>query len=289
MKILITGAGGYVAKKFIENVSGDPAFSIVGISRNTAPVGLKHNILFIQADLTNPGYLTRLPTDIDCVLFLAQSSAYRNFPDGAPDMFAINVGAVVHLLDWSVKNKIKKFIFASTGNVYKPQSKLLTETDPTETISYYAATKLSAEHLIMPYQSHFKTLVLRIFSVYGPGQQGMMIPTITEKIRSGEMITLAQNKGILLTPVYIRDAVDMLKRILQADIKQGVYNFCGNEIISLSEIVSQIGQILTINPKVNITADPVNCLMGDGKKLYDAIQYDPVHKMVNGLKLTLSE
>lgn len=288
MKILVTGAGGYIGKKLIEHLSGHPEINVVGVTRNIAPIGLKPNILHIQADLSTPGYLTTLPSDIDSILYLAQSSEYRNFPDGAADMFGINVSAVAHLLDWSVKKGIKKFIYASTGNVYKPANKLFTEDDPVVASSYYSATKLNAENLVSQYQSIFNTIMLRIFSIYGPGQQGMMIPAMISRIKSGEMITLAQNKGIMLTPLYISDALQMLTKIVQTEIKSGIYNFCGNETISLGEIIGQIGNTLAIAPHIKITDDPINYLMADGKKLYDAIKYDPLSKMEQGIKLVLS-
>ena len=47
--------------------------------------------------------------------YLAQSSSYRNFPDGARDMFDVNLSSIFHL-EWQ-SNGVSKFIFTSTANV----------------------------------------------------------------------------------------------------------------------------------------------------------------------------
>ena len=47
---------------------------------------------------------------------------------------------------------------------------------------------------------------LRYFFIYGPGQQGMMMPGIMQRISSGQEVQLAGEDGIALNPVYVEDA-----------------------------------------------------------------------------------
>ena len=51
-------------------------------------------------------------------MHLAQSPRYRDFPEGALDVFEVNVGSTQRLLDWACRQGVKRFIYASSGGVY---------------------------------------------------------------------------------------------------------------------------------------------------------------------------
>lgn len=287
MKILITGAKGFLGSAFVNELAKAGKHEIIALVKDAGPNS--NAVKYISADLSNSSFTDNIPGTADCVIYLAQSNQYRNFPSGAPDMFAVNTAAVASLLDWSSKNGVKKFIYASTGNVYEPRQELLKETHSTRPNSFYAASKLSAELLVQSYSGTFDTIVLRVFSLYGPGQQGMMIPGIIQKIYNSDPIALAENAGIYLTPLYIADAVKMLTLISEQPVSSGIYNFNGPETASLMEIVKILSNKIGKTPNLNITSNTPAWLAGDGSKLYQSINFKPETTLQEGLSLTIDE
>ncbi len=232
MKILITGASGYIGTNLVKSLLADDLIKIVTITRSSFDLSAP-NYSNIKCDLANPDFDSILPPSIDVVIHLAQSKKYRNFPDDARDVFDINVMATQRLLEWAKKNGVKKFIFASTGNVYKSQNKLLNEIDECSPIGFYGATKYAAEQLVNSYSIFFSTCIFRIFGVYGPGQQNMTVVNILNKVKNNEEVTLAQGEGLSFSPLYIDDCVGMIKEVVYRENKCKIYNLGGVQPITI--------------------------------------------------------
>lgn len=287
MRILITGASGFIGKHLVDSLAMDDSYSIDAISRspllNLNPKAKNH-----ISDLSLSGFENALRVKIDTVVHLAQSNQYSNFPEGAEDVFSVNVRSTQTLLEWSRKNGVKKFIFASTGNVYKQQNKLLTENDICEPLGYYGASKYSAEQLVKPYSDFFQTTILRFFGVYGPGQKKMIIPNIINKVLTGKEIILAKGEGLNFTPLYIDDCIEMLKSVISGS-KTGdeLYNISGTEVVHLGKLVEMIAASTNMSPILKLTDMQPMYLMGDGTFFYRDFNYIPSINIKNGLYKTL--
>jgi len=159
-------------------------------------------------------------------------------------MRRVNIDATVDLLEWARKAGVKHFIFTSTANVYGESIVAHSESHLPQPSSFYGASKLAAEHLVMQYQKYFQVDVLRCFTVYGPSQRGMLIPNIMERIATGKPITLAEGDGIYLSPIYVGDVVNIIHRLITTPSPQSrLMNVCGDEVSSLSEIVKILEKI----------------------------------------------
>ena len=70
-------------------------------------------------DLSQNWSTDKLPRDFDVIIHLAQSSKFRNFPENALDVFNVNINTTAKLLDFAKNNSISKFIYTSSGGIYK--------------------------------------------------------------------------------------------------------------------------------------------------------------------------
>ena len=290
MNILVTGALGYIGSHLVQKLLGDSKNVVFAVFRNHLQEST-FNLIPVIADLTDTNFTDSFPKNIDVIVHLAQSKGYRNFPDASDDIFSVNVRSTQLLLEWGRKNGIKKFIFASTGNVYKQQNKLLKETDICEPIGYYGASKYAAEQLIKPYNQFFQTNILRIFGVYGPTQKNMTIPNIINRIKNGQEITLAKNAGLYFTPLYIDDCVEMILCNIYKSMENSeiIYNLAGNEPVHLGKVLELVsGFINTITPIVRITDEEPMYLMGDDSLFSNDFSFTPSVKIEEGFKKMLS-
>lgn len=286
MNILVTGAKGFVAQHLIEILSKN--YVVYGLSRNE--FFCKDNCKPVIVDLSSNKFERFLPNDIHCVIHLAQSTFYRDFPYSADDIYKLNVETTFRLLEWSRKNKIKHFIFASTANVYSSSSKLLDETSKTIPDSFYGATKLCAENIVRQYQKFFSVDILRFFTVYGPNQKNMLLPSIIKKIKEGEKITLAKGLGIFLSPIFVKDISNIINFLISSCPykKLRLLNICGNEKISLSEIVKRLEALLKIKARIEISKDEPRFFIGNNNKLKKIYPDNNFTSIDNGLKRVFS-
>ncbi|MBL4886612.1 MAG: NAD(P)-dependent oxidoreductase, partial [Planctomycetaceae bacterium] len=172
MRILLTGITGFLGRQLAPMLGDHELFAI---SRGSHKSGFQpDNINWIEADLSQHLDPAILPASMDAIIHLAQSDHYRSFPDGAADMFKVNVEVPAILLAWAQKAGVSRFVAASTGTVYEPFTGAMTENSSVSPTGYYGASKLAAEALALAYQGVFDVCQLRVFFLYGPRQEGMM-------------------------------------------------------------------------------------------------------------------
>lgn len=194
MRILVTGAAGFVGSHLLDRLEeGNELFPLVRTAQDA-------DREWIVQDLSEPLDIARLPKRIDAVIHLAQSRRYREFPNGAEDMYAINVHSTFHLLEYARKAGAQSFLLASTGGIYGYSYEALVETSPANPLNFYLTSKHVAESLVGNYQAFFRTVVFRFFFAYGPGQEGMVVPTLLEKVRKGTRSRSPAGQGNGSTP-----------------------------------------------------------------------------------------
>lgn len=237
MKILITGSTGFLGSRLKSHLSD---LDVLALNRRGDQ---KHGLGPI--DLSQAPDLHDLPK-VDVVVHLAQSRRYREFPQGIEDMIGVNVDATVKLLEYARACGVKQFIFASTGSVYSPENQVLYENQMLRPSTAYPASKFAAEVLMEPYRQFFNIACLRLFFLYGPGQEGMLIPNLVNNIRSGSSISLQGENGFLFCPTYIDDVADVFVETIRKEI-DGTFNVASPEVISLKAVASQIANILGVS------------------------------------------
>lgn len=270
MRVLITGASGFIgsALKPALNTDHDVLAAVKTHSRLIS--NRKENLVL---DFNADNFEDGMPSNIDCIVHLAQSNSYRDFPEGSVDMRRVNIDGTHRLLEWSRKHGVKHFLFASTANVYcQNQPTPFGETSKTLASSFYGATKIAAEEIVKQYTHYFDVDVLRLFTVYGPGQTGMLIPNIIERIKTGKIIQLAKGEGIYLSPIFLNDVTDIIAKLLEkresrAIGQSRVLNICGPERISLAGIVRQLEKIMSMTAQIENTDSDIPSYVGNNSKL----------------------
>lgn len=276
MNILVTGGSGFIGSSFLEKLKFLPNINIYSLKRVSDLVKSK-NIIEIKADLSSLNWIKSLPKNIDTVIHLAQSKEYKDFPKSADDIYAVNLNSTFQLLEWSRKNNVKKFIFASTGNVYKQKKGSLKESDLCQPEGFYASSKYSAELLCKEYQSFFDVAIVRFFGIYGPGQNKTLIPNLVNTIMEDKKIRLASGIGIYLTPLFIDDCTNMLITItknLRLLNHYQIFNLAGDESLSLKRIAEVIGKKLKKQISFSLTKEEPRNLRGNNSLFKSLFKYN---------------
>lgn len=284
MKILIAGASGFIGRHLTRKLGEHHEVLALVREINADVEGAETEIVH---DLAHPLDLAMLPKNIDAVVHLAQSEHYRDFPDRAEHIFAVNVHGTLRLLEYARIAEAKTFVFTSTGGVYGTSYERFAETDPVDPLNFYLSSKYSAELMLANYRQFFKTVVLRPFFVYGPGQHGrMLVPRLIQRVRDGEPIELSGEDGLRLNPIYVTDAVDVFEPALRLP-ESDIFNVAGNQVVTLRDLLREIGEIVGREPVVTrAERDGGGDLIGDIQKMTTALGVVPQVDLTEGLRLT---
>jgi UDP-glucose 4-epimerase len=281
MKILVTGAAGFIGRHALGRL--DAAHDVYPLVR-AAPDESRD---WIVQDLTRPLDRSLLPERIDAVVHLAQSPRYREFPEGAEDVYAVNVHSTFQLLEYARAAGARTFVLASTGGIYGYSSGALPETAPAKPLNFYLTSKHVAESLLACYQALFRTVILRFFFVYGPGQGRMLVPTLIEKVRKGDQISIAGRPGQRINPIHVGDAVEVFEPALDLG-RSDVFNVAGDEVVSIRDLVALI-ENATNEPAHVRHIDPEHDgdLVGDNSRMKDVLGVSPRISLSDGIRSML--
>jgi len=284
-RCVVTGASGLIGSQLVRLLA--PACQVHAIGRSA---GLPMpNVVWHHLDLSDAFDVNALPDEVDTVVYLAQSESFREFPERAQEVFAVNTAGVLRLLDYARSRGVKRFVLGSSGGVYAAGNANLEEDAPVAAdgnLGFYLGTKLCSEILVRNYATLMSTVVLRFFFVYGPGQKrSMLIPRLVQSVRDGKPIALHGSDGVRLTPTYVSDAAAAVARALELEGSHTI-NIAGAETLSLRQICEAIGAAVGRRPVFESQAGEPRHLVGDIRKMRELL-LAPQVRFDEGLRLLL--
>jgi len=279
MRILVTGAGGFVGSHLVAALFAAGHETIAVVRGPTAAIPG----IVVERDVALREWTVGLPTGIDVVFHLAQSARYREFPAGAQDMLHVNVDATAELVDWAARNGVRRFVFASTGNVYAASTSPLSEQSPCAPTGFYACSKLAAEHIVAPYVDVLEVATVRLFGIYGANQRQGLVPMLLSRIRSGETITLAGGVGLRLTPLHVDDCVRFLMATAIGPVPPRLFNLGGAQIAGIADMARILARAAKQDAVFADTpGEPVH-LVADSSLAYGHFGFQPTISLEVGL------
>jgi len=279
MRLLVTGAGGFIGSHLVGEL--EERHEVVALARRASDTPYR-SARWIEHDLVEPLERAALPEEIDAVIHLAQSRNYKQFPDRADDIFAVNVNGTFSLLEYARKAGAKAFVFTSTGGVYGSSYEKFVETDPVSPLDFYLTSKYLGELLIANYNRFFRTVVLRPFFVYGPGQKGMLIPNLLDRVRNGETVTI-EGRGLRINPIHVADAVRVFEPALALE-RSDLFNVCGDEAVHLDALVRLMGEAAGKPASIeHVPGNRDGDIVGDNARMKSILGVHPQTTLADGI------
>ena len=214
---LVTGAAGFIGAALSGRLvsNGHTVATIDNLSTGFID-NIPHDVTFVEGDCADPAVYEQIPqAHYDAIFHIAgQSSGEVSFDDPIYDI-RTNAESTLLLLKFALKNNCKRFIYASTMSVYgaRPDT-AISEDERCVPESFYGVAKLASEHYMRIYQQYgIESTGMRLFNVYGPGQnlgnlrQGMVSIFIAQMFDNG-LIHVKGSAERFRDFIFIDDVVD---------------------------------------------------------------------------------
>lgn len=297
MNYLVTGAAGFIGSRIAAMLLGHGHNVTIidnlssGFQRNI-PAGAE----FINADCREPKTWESLgERKFDRILHLAgQSSGEISFDNPVFDLDS-NTRATLLLLDWASRVGCKSIVFASTMGVYGDKPDEPTEETATPVPkSFYSATKLFCEHYLRLYAMHkgVSATALRLFTVYGPGQdmdnfrQGMVSIYMGLAMKHGSIHV----KGSLdryRDFVYVDDVARAFISAAEANLNGfNFFNVCTGKKTTVGMLLSDIRGLFANDVPMKVegtTPGDQFGLYGHNGKIFRGLDWRPQVELKDGL------
>ena len=286
--VLVIGGAGFIGRHLLRRLASEGVSVTATYRLGTSPPPIE-GVSWVGADLAAGGSETGWPAHPETVVHLAQSRAWRKFPEGAADVFRVNVAGVFRAAEYARCAGARRFIYLSSGSVYSDTVAPFMEDQRFAVPSarpFYPAAKLAAEVLLAPYAGPVRDD--RAASVRALWRRtecrSMLLPQLIDRVTREEPITLSGSHGFRMNPVAIGDVGEVVQRCLRLD-RSVTLNVAGPEVVTLREVGETIGRVLEKPPRFDVRSDAVATdIIGDTTLLRATLGWAPSCRLADGLR-----
>jgi len=306
MKVLVTGAGGFIGshlcEALVENGYEVKAFVRYN-SRNfwgwleTSPY--KEDMEIIAGDIRDYDSVKDVMRDTDIIFHLA---ALIGIPYSYISPLAYvktNIEGTYNVLQAARELGVRRVIHTSTSEVYGTARYIpIDENHPLQPQSPYSASKIGADQIALSFYHAFglPVVIARPFNTYGPRQSARAVtPTIITQILEGAKKIKLGN----ITPTrdlnYVKDIVEGFIKIMNTSELEGeILNIGSGVEIPIKDLADKIANLMSIKIEIkeeDIRKRPkkseVERLACNSDKMKRLTGWTPKYSLDKGLKETI--
>lgn len=233
MNWLITGGCGFIGTSLIARLCSEGGHNIrvidnlsVGTSDDLFQVthfeeiGLAdikddfHGVQLLQMDILDAEAAVAASVGSDVIVHLAANTGVGPSVGNPRDDMMVNVIGTFNYLEAARRNKIQRFVFASSSApIGEVQPPIHEELAP-HPVSPYGASKLAGEGYCSAYKRSFgvETVILRFGNVYGPGSvhKSSVVAKFIRKALAGDALEIYGDGAQTRDFIYVDDLIDAL-------------------------------------------------------------------------------
>lgn len=299
MKVLVTGAAGFIGSHLCERLIKD-GHRVIGLDafipyypraikeRNLENLKNHTNFEFYEWDLRTAD-LSEVVKGVDFICHQAAMAGLMKSWSEFELYMSCNLLGTQRLLEAAKNSKTKRFIHISTSSVYGRVATGDEKSKP-RPISPYGITKLAAEHLCLAYYENFglPVTILRYFSIYGPRQRpDMAYHIFIKSLLLDEPIYVYGDGNQSRGNTYIDDCLDGTLLAFEKGRVGEIYNIGGGEEVSVNEVLEILQELMGKQARVEYKASrpgDQQRTLANIEKAKRELGFTPQVSIVEGLK-----
>lgn len=298
MKVLITGGAGFIGHNIALHLVRE-GYEVVAVdstvrSSEYALARLKEfGVPVIKADVRDFNNYGSFDVVVHAAAYVSVEESVRE-----PLKYFENNVLGTARVGYECSRRGVRLIYLSSAAVYGEPLKLpVSEEHPTNPLSPYGLSKLQGEEILVNFARVYglKHVTLRLFNVYGPGQNQAYAGVITnfmKKALEGGPLIIYGDGGQTRDFTYVGDVSKVVDSLIKEDLfSSDVYNVGSGKPTTINELAEIIMKLINKRlPLIHAPPRPgdIKHSVADVSKIKKLIKIEPT-PLDEGLKRTLSE
>jgi UDP-glucose 4-epimerase len=252
--MVVTGGAGFVGSHLVDRLLEDGHERVIvldNLSRgsvgNLAAWHADPRLDIVDGDVRDAVTVRAVVHGADVVFHLAAQPTIAAAIDNRDDIFTSNVVGTFNVLRAASQCGVRHVIFTSSRQVYgEPISLPVDEESPLLAINSFGASKAAGEAYCRAFRREcgLAVSVLRLTNVYGPRDNGRVIPQWLERARAGLEFNVYGGKQVL-DFVWVAQVVEALVRAARAERALPPINVAsgtGTRLIDLARRLARLAE-----------------------------------------------
>lgn len=242
MKILITGAAGFIGSLLVDLLRHDHEVRAID-NFSTGDVRHVGDVTVEEMDVAEPDHAAEMVQGQEVVVHLAGYTGIpvcENDPEGAARNILV---ATKHITDAAVKAGVRQMLYPSTFAVYGMPPHHITEETPRAPIGMYGNLRAGAEYVLLAAQKldGLPVVIFRQSNIYGRSiaKKRSLLNILVEQVLKREPITMYGSGDQVRNFLHVRDTANAFKLAIDQRAS-GLYNLGGTETISVRSIIQTV-------------------------------------------------
>ncbi|MGH3384902.1 MAG: dTDP-glucose 4,6-dehydratase [Nocardioidaceae bacterium] len=307
MRILVTGAAGFIGSHYVRSLLGGAYdghdktevtvldnLTYAGNQANLAVVADGPRYDFVKGDIADAALVNDLMPGHDVVVHFAAESHVDRSIEAAADFVRTNVVGTQTLLDAALRTGVERFVHVSTDEVYGSIDEgSWTEDSPLLPNSPYSASKASSDLFARAFwRTHrLPVIITRCSNNYGPYQfPEKVIPLFVTNLMDGLTVPLYGDGLNVRDWLHVDDHCQGVQLALESGSPGEIYNIGGGTELTNRELTERLVEAMGVGWD---RVTPVQDRPGhdrrysvDDTKLR-RLGYEPRHSLDQGLAETI--
>lgn len=262
MKCIVTGGSGFIGSNLVDRLIND-GHQVVVIDNESSESNdtfyRNNQATYYKRDIADYEAVRPLFDGVHWVFHLAAESRIGPCIENPLLAVRTNVQGTSVMLQCAREVDVKRFVFSSTSSIYGLNQAPNSESDQSDCLNPYSATKLCAEEMCKVYHKLYglRVVILRYFNVFGDREptRGQFAPVTSRFMKQkadGLPLTVVGNGNQRRDFIHVSDVVEM------------------NIKVATAERSSAFGQVVNVGTGINYSVLQLARMISDTVTFVDA-------------------